>query len=102
MLDMERVFLEQKDNTKGHYIWGFGGHQALGIASNPSVDKPLVRLANSLALHSARTRALCIDASRMNAAFSVFCARAAHGARSRFGRDARRDHARGRTLSGKY
>ena len=44
VLGMERVFLEQKDNTKGHYIWGLRAYQALGIASNPSVDKELAVL----------------------------------------------------------
>lgn len=36
---MEGVFLKQKDNTKGHYIWGFEGYQALGIASYPKLGR---------------------------------------------------------------
>ncbi|MBC7995761.1 MAG: hypothetical protein H7Z15_21230 [Rhizobacter sp.] len=41
ILGMDGVFLEQKDNTKGHYIWGLRGHQALQIAYYPSVTMPL-------------------------------------------------------------
>lgn len=37
VLGMEGVFLSQKDNTRGHYIWGLKGYQALGIASYPSL-----------------------------------------------------------------